>query len=812
MEDNINFSSPEDWGISSKESWVSFEELKDNGAPTLEGRDVVGFIEFAQVKLAPNKPKDAMVWKDINGRPVAYNQSTKAWYHTDQSGRKDLKNKLQGRSQIPQKAPVSKQSPKPQSQEKQTTQEKPKESPATLIDKKSKDSKSPTQTSSTSSGTSANKNLDGSISNGDIDIATNESLVRVEEIANTPSDDSRFDGGRVSNKRFTEHFSQKSDNFEGLQVLSKSIAVANNREKTNALIDAVKSGDLDREIPLTKKESRTVGDLLQAAGIDVNNKEELDSFAKAYDAIAGFIGDNGKWKTGESHELTGSNLGYFEAKHIEKRSDLAKENVGGIQAKAFNLSKENNSELADLDPRITEAIYHLLPAPSREFLAKSGSPKTFYDPTAPNQQGKNPNPIRGAASLHMWTMQDGISAYSMSGQRRSPGEFQVEHVIPLKSGGSDHINNFALILRRENEPRADLPFQKFLEQAKRKAEDVKTDLNSPEVKEEFERRYRAASFNAELAPVMGGSVGNLINDSIVSGVNEGLVKGLGEEGAQNLKFSSEGWDKYKSEITEFLQKNRINADAKLENLSGDQLDGIFEIMKDNLGVEKEKMIEYMGRAIYNNYDLGVRHVIDKSGALQEGRGGTMSSPGSLLNMQNLVLTQDGMTSEQTQNVVSTIRDLHQSLKKSRTEFIRNSSNPDAYEKYLDSVVENITYLTGVGENSPLKNRQYDNRFTASNRNNIHSDTANTILNLLSLDTASVAGGKDALSPGYQKNLTEKTKENIKTLSNFLISSYVKTSGLSPEEIKNPGTLTKTKRKPIEPLLAALENMNRGINS
>ena len=122
----------------------------------------------------------------------------------------------------------------------------------------------------------------------------------------------------------------------------------------------------------------------------------------------------------------------------------------------------NTRTLSKLNPRLTEALYHLQPTPTRTALAGSGSPKTYYDPTQPNQQGKNKNPIRGAAVLHMWAMQNGISAYSASGQRRSPGEFQVEHIFPLKSGGKDHINNFAMILRRENEPRADLPFEKFL--------------------------------------------------------------------------------------------------------------------------------------------------------------------------------------------------------------------------------------------------------------------------------------------------------------------------------------------------------------
>lgn len=81
MKENINYKAPEDWGISKKESWVSFEELKDNGVPALEGEDVVGFIEFAQIKLAPGKPPEATSWRSVDNRPVQLNPNTKRWQY-----------------------------------------------------------------------------------------------------------------------------------------------------------------------------------------------------------------------------------------------------------------------------------------------------------------------------------------------------------------------------------------------------------------------------------------------------------------------------------------------------------------------------------------------------------------------------------------------------------------------------------------------------------------------------------------------------------------------------------------------------------
>ncbi len=81
MKDDINYEAPSDWGVSSKTEWVSHSELTDNGAPALEGRYVAGFIEFAQIKLAPGKPDNAQAWRSEDGKPVALNPSTKRWQY-----------------------------------------------------------------------------------------------------------------------------------------------------------------------------------------------------------------------------------------------------------------------------------------------------------------------------------------------------------------------------------------------------------------------------------------------------------------------------------------------------------------------------------------------------------------------------------------------------------------------------------------------------------------------------------------------------------------------------------------------------------
>lgn len=61
----MDIQKPDDWGVSPKDNWVSFEELKDNGAPVLEGRDVVGFSESVDFAVGQMKTMPAH-----NGKPA----------------------------------------------------------------------------------------------------------------------------------------------------------------------------------------------------------------------------------------------------------------------------------------------------------------------------------------------------------------------------------------------------------------------------------------------------------------------------------------------------------------------------------------------------------------------------------------------------------------------------------------------------------------------------------------------------------------------------------------------------------------------
>ena len=144
MKDNINYEAPEDWGVSSEDTWVSFEELKDNGAPVLEGKDVVGFIEFndelvpeairknAKVGATYKNPKTGTTLKKSeNGRWVDIGTPAERMSKAVDAGKVDPRaldrdpeptKKSQPQAKPEQKEPVTPEAPEP-SRETETQRE-----------------------------------------------------------------------------------------------------------------------------------------------------------------------------------------------------------------------------------------------------------------------------------------------------------------------------------------------------------------------------------------------------------------------------------------------------------------------------------------------------------------------------------------------------------------------------------------------------------------------------------------------------------------------------------------------------------------
>ena len=647
------------------------------------------------------------------------------------------------------------------------------------------------------------QNFDGSVRNdANVDVATEESIQRVIDISNTDVEDPKFDGGRQSRKELLDHYSKDSEYRGGLNTLSKKIAVANNREKVDAMMDAVNSGDYLREIELKKGDKRTVSELLLDVGIDVNNKEQVDCFKNAHKTINSFVDNDGEWKTSENHTLTGNNLGYFESKHIAERNDLNDLTPDGIQTKAFNLRNESESSLQCVDPIITDAVHALLPTPARDFMNASGSPKTYYDPTQESGQGKANN-LRGAALLHIWTIQDGRDVYSVSGGMSSPGEFEAEHIVPLKGGGVDSIENFGSALRRTNRARADYKLSKFVNQSKKRTKDLESDLSNPKNRESARRKLRGSKLNDVLKKKLGGDISFLFGDNVLKDLDSKLDKSLGKE-SETVKFTKQQYKDYQNELAGYFEASNIPQNSLIKDLSPNQINGVLDVMKDNLGIDKAKMIEYWGRETINNGDMGFRTLMDsKTGQMVRGRGGTEGTPKSMANLQNQILFDEKLSTEEKDVELKIANDNHQRFKKARNNFIDNSQDSNAYEELVGSIRNSLEHLTGKAPGSKLDSeRKYDTRMSYSLDNSSSNDIFSTINSLLTL-SGDPDEDKNTFSPTYQKNpFTTKTREDLEYLKDQLIDSYSSYKNIPKEKLLNPDSLKKTQRDAIAPFTKA----------
>ena len=649
----------------------------------------------------------------------------------------------------------------------------------------------------------SSKNFDGSLRNdANVDIATEESIQKVSDIANTDVEDPKFDGGRQSRKELLDHYSKDSEYRGGLNTLSKKIAVANNREKVNAMMNAVNSGDYLREIELKKGDKRTVSELLLDVGIDVNNKGQMDCFKNAHKTINSFVDNDGEWKKSENHTLTGSNLGYFESKHITERNDLNDLTPDGIQTKAFNLRNEFESSLQCVDPIITDAVHALLPTPARDFMNASGSPKTYYDPTQESGQGKANN-LRGAALLHIWTMQDGRDVYSVSGGMSSPGEFEAEHIVPLKGGGIDSIENFGSALRRTNRARADLKLSKFVDQSKKRTKDLESDLSNPKNRESARRKLRGSKLNDVLKKKLGGDISFLFGDNVLKDLDSKLDESLGKE-SETVKFTKQQYEDYQNELAGHFEASNIPQNSLIKDLSPNQINGVLDVMKDNLGIDKAKMIEYWGRETINNGDMGFRTLMDsETDQMVRGRSGTEGTPKSMTNLQNHILFDEKLSTEEKDVELKITNDNHQRFKKARNNFIDNSQDSNAYEELVGSIRNSLEHLTGKAPGSKLDSeRKYDTRMSYSPDNSSSNDIFSTINSLLTL-SGDPDENKNTFSPTSQKNpLTTKTREDLEYLKDQLIDSYSSYKNIPKEKLLNPDSLKKTQRDAIAPFTKA----------
>jgi hypothetical protein len=751
MTDRISYNAPDDWGISEKESWVSFEELKDNGAPVLEGRDVVGFIEFAQIKLAPNKPPGATSWRSIDNKPVQLDPSTKRWKYVRAKPQAEQKNTPaqrmeQARKSGQWKGPVDKETPKNKPEPKvkpEIKKPEPKEkkiAPAPAPE--TKQEKEPTAT-----------NIDKYA----LDVVSEEDANRVADLAAKGSQDPMFRSGQITIKEIDGHYSGASPVQELFNKFPQNV-----RE----ISDAIKEGNLDAKIKMKGgKEVMTVREIASQAGV---KNEELQSLSNFIELLDSQTESNGAWRTSATYSLS-PGLDYASAKMIEQRSDLANSetSVQDIRTKAYSLGALNDDSKgwSSLSPAAIDLAFELRTAKQREALKKSGTPNYFYDPTASNQQGKA-NSIRGRMALFMYARQGGRDCYATGGNIKPVGDFQVEHIEDMSSGGRDHKDNLALSVKYVNEARGSMSLPNLQNLGERKAKEVDKNLANPDGQflqarlGALQKRGIHDALSATASPLKG-KVSDLISPAFFE-----LILSNQEKLPEDLKTSQGAFDSFVEEIN-----SNFEGSVKITSLSSTKLNNLVSSLE-NLGADPDKIKDYLGRIAFNNYHDGSRGT----------RGGTNESPAGLTSLENRALGKpDTISEDRYEQHTQMIAASHAAIRDAREALIKGESKNNV--EFHEVLSRSLHFISGKAEDSPewIKARP-------SNPRDI----------LFTVDT-------------YLKNFPPESKVG-NNLDGLYLSAAMSQYGFSAEEIANPNLLTqKAKRTQAEKLRANLKLIRGGNN-
>lgn len=744
MKENINYEAPDDWGVSSEETWVSFEELKDNGAPALEGRDVVSFAGTA-LKNQPahgNRKQPAQVKKCDPGfkaqggncvptgsaKPAAVRGSQRSGGESERVKRQKEKEAAAQQQQTQEK---NKPEPKPKAKEKTSAPEsgvkQEKQSTATNVDKYA------------------------------LDIVSEEDTKRVADLSARGSQDPMFESGQIAIKEIDKHYSGASPAQELFDKFPQNI---------RAISDAIKEGNLDAKVKMKGgKEVMTVRDIALQSGVKEQELKSLSSFIELLDSQTE---PSGTWSTSATYSLS-PGLDFASAKMIEQRSDLANSEttVQDIRTKSYSLGalNEDSKAWASLSPAAIDLAFELRTSKQRELLKKSGTPDYFYDPTAPNQKGKA-NSVRGRMALFMYARQGGRDCYATGGNIKPIGDFQVEHIKDMSSGGKDHKDNFALSVKYVNEARGSMSLPDLQNLGERKAKEVDKNLANPDGKflqarlGALQKRGIHDALSATASPLKG-KVSDLTSPAFFELItsNQGKLP-------EDLKTTQEDFDAFVEEIN-----SNFEGSMKITSLSSAKLDALVSSVG-NLGANPTKVTDYLGRIVFNNYHDGSRGT----------RGGTNESPAGLTSLENRALGKpDTISEDRYEQHSQMISASHAAIRNARERLIKGEGGSNV--EFHEVLSRSLHFISGKAEDSPewIKSRP-------SNPRDI----------LFTVDT-------------YLKNFPPESKVG-NNLDGLYLSAAMNQYGFSAEEIANPNLLKqKTKRTQAEKLRANLKLIRGGNN-
>ena len=540
----------------------------------------------------------------------------------------------------------------------------------------------------------------------------------------------------------------------------------------------IKNPDLDQQVEIKKKTFVTPRDILAKSGLDVDDPERVKKFQSLLTSLNSHIGPDGAWKTSPVHSLS-EGLGFFEAEHIQHRSDMsdADTSPSDLRVKAFSIGTNFDDSLSwtDLSPQEVDLAFHLLPTAAQTSLRKSGSPNKYYDPTAPDGQGDNPTDLRGRLALFMWAKQGGRDGYSLSGMQRSPGEFQVEHIKDLSSGGKDTASNFVMLLKRVNEPRSSLPLPTFVGQAARRAKEIEKNLADPSGEflqirlKALQQRGIHDSLSDSSGPLMG-TLSDLSDPKFFR-----LIQKNSESLPENLRPSVDTFNEFADSV-----RSITDPSTWIQDLSASQMKQMLSAL-DSLGADQDKVKEYIGRSVFNNYHDGNRIQSRKSdGTIIAGRGGTNSAPAPLQFLENRLLGRpEAIQAEEYQKGLDIVSAAHDSIRNARNKLIENGGGDfSAFHEVLGFA---LTEICGLGENSPewIRNRKINTR-----------DLSRTIENYVST---------------FPPNRPVRGK-----LASLYMSAALDYYGFSKEQLDNPDSVKrKTERTKVLKIKSVIDQITGG---
>jgi hypothetical protein len=744
MKDDINYEAPSDWGVSSKETWVSFEELKDNGAPTLEGRDVVGFLEFNDELVPEAIRKTAQVgtqYQNQKTKNILTKQASGRWKITGNIGGERPPTARRSQRLGGEFEKLKRQKEKEKAAVAKPEQQKPQESKKPEVEPKEKN-KAPVP------GSEADQEKEPTATNVDkyaLDVVSEEDTKRVADLSARGSQDPMFESGQIAIKEIDKHYSGASPVQELFNKFPQDI---------RAISDAIKEGNLDAKIKMKGgKEVMTVRDIALQAGV---KKQELQPLSNLIQLLDSQTESNGAWKTSATYSLS-PGLDYASAKMIEQRSDLANSEttVQDIRTKAYSLGalSEDSKGWASLSPAAVDLAFELRTSKQRAQLNKSGTPDYFYDPTAPDGRGKANN-IRGRMALFMWVKQGGKDCYATGGNIKPVGDFQVEHIKDMSSGGRDHKDNFALSVKYVNEARGSMSLPNLQNLGERKAKEVDKNLANPDGKflqarlGALQKRGIHDALSATASPLKG-KVSDLTSPAFFD-----LISSNQDKLPEDLKTSQEAFSSFVETIN-----NNFEGSAKITSLSASKLEDLVSSMGE-LGASTDKVRDYLGRISFNNYHDGSRGT----------RGGTNESPGGLTSLENRALGKpDTVSEDRYEQHAQMIAASHAAIRDAREGLIKGKDGSNV--EFHRVLSRSLHFISGKAEDSPewLKSRASKPK-----------DILNTV------DT-------------YLKNFPPESKVG-NNLDGLYLSAAMSQYGFSAEEIANPNLLKqKAKRTQAEKL-------------